>query len=102
VIFLKKRNQVNITLEESAVQNVTEYCRVHGVTPQELFKAGAQRLIDEDILERAADVMTLRSLREMSDGLAEPIDDLLDMIEEDKRLGDEKATSRPFLARKTA
>jgi hypothetical protein len=102
VIFLKKRNQVNITLEESAAQNVNEYCRVHGITAQELFKAGAQRLIDEDILERAADVMTIRSLREISDGLAEPIDDLLKMIEEDKRLGDEMTIDRPFMARKTA
>jgi len=99
---LKKRNQVNITLEESAAQNVNEYCRVHGITPQELFKAGAQRLIDEDILERAADVMTMRSLREIRDGLAEPIDDLLDMIEEDKRIGEEKTIGSPFMARKTA
>jgi len=85
---MRKRNQVNIALDEAAAQNVNEYCRVHGVTPQELFKTGAQRIIDEDILERNADMMTIRSLREISEGLAKPIDDLLEMIEEDRRLGE--------------
>ena len=46
--------------------------------------------------------MTMRSLREIRDGLAEPIDDLLDMIEEDKRIGEEKTIGSPFMARKTA
>jgi hypothetical protein len=98
---MKKRNQVNITLEDSTAQNVSEYCRVHGITPQELFKAGAQRLIDEDILERTADFMTIRSLREIGNGLAEPIDDLIDMIEEDRNLGDEMASTHQA-GRKTA
>jgi len=92
---VKKRNQVNITLEDSAAQNVDEYCRVHGITQQELFKTGAQRLIDEDILERAADFMTIRSLREIRDGLAEPIDDLLEMIADDRRRGDDIITGWP-------
>ena len=99
---MKKRNQVNITLEGSAAQNVNEYCRVHGITPQELFKAGAQRLIEEDILERNADFVMIRSLQEMRDGLAEPIDDLLEMIEDDRRLGDDINLSTHQAGRKTA
>lgn len=86
---MAKRNQINITLEDLEFNNVNEYCRVHGMTPQGFFKAGAQRLIDEDILERKADLMTMRSLREIGEGRAEPIDDLLQMIEDDRRLGDE-------------
>lgn len=99
---MKKRNQVNVALEDAAAQNVNEYCRVHGITPQELFKAGAQRLIDEDIMERNADIMTIRSLREIGDGLAEPIDDLLEMIEEDRRSGDEITLNLYPAERKTA
>ena len=99
---MKKRNQVNITLEETAAKNINEYCRVHGMTPQELFKIGAQRLIDEDILERKADIMTMQSLKEIGEGLAEPIDDLLKMIEEDRRLGDEIALSVYQVERKSA
>jgi len=99
---MKKRNQVNVALEDAAAQNVNEYCRVHGITPQELFKAGAQRLIDEDIMERNADIMTIRSLREIGDGLAEPIDDLLEMIEEDRRSGDEITLNLYPVGRKTA
>jgi hypothetical protein len=45
-------------------------------------QANIQRLIGEDIMERHADIMTIRSLREISDGLHEPIDDLLEMIKE--------------------
>jgi hypothetical protein len=41
-----------------------------------------QRLMGENIMERHADIMTIRSLREISDGLHEPIDDLLEMIKE--------------------
>jgi len=99
---MKKRNQVNVALEDAAAQNVNEYCRVHGITPQELFKAGAQRLIDEDIMERNSDIMTIRSLREIGDGLAEPIDDLLEMIEEDRRSGDEITLNLYPAERKTA
>ena len=99
---MKKRNQVNVTLEDAAAKNVNEYCRVNGITPQELFKAGAQRLIDEDILERKADIMTMRSWREMGEGLAEPIDDLLEMIKEDRRLGDEVVLNVPHVGRKSA
>ncbi len=85
---MAKRNQINLTLDESEMNNVSEYCRVHGVTPQGLFKAGAQRLIQEDVLERAADLMTLKSWREVTEGKSEPIDDLLQMIEEDTKAGD--------------
>ena len=99
---MKKRNQVNVALEDAAAQNVNEYCRVHGITPQELFKAGAQRMIDEDIMERKADIMTIRSLREINDGLAEPIDDLLEMIEEDRRSGDEITLNLYPVEKKTA
>jgi hypothetical protein len=86
---MKKRKQINITLEEHSQNNVDEYCRVHNVTPQELFKLGAQRVIDDDILERRADLMTLASLREIEAGLDAPIDDLLVMIEEDKQIGEQ-------------
>lgn len=88
---MPKRHQVNITLDELELHNVNEYCRVHGMTPQALFKSGAQRLINEDILERRADLMTLQSWNEIQKGLAEPIDDLLEMIEEDGRVGDHSA-----------
>lgn len=99
---MKKRNQINITLEDSEVGNVNEYCRVHGMTPQGLFKAGAQRLIEEDILERKADIMTMQSWREMREGRSEPIEDLLEMIEEDGRLGDEIGLSELHAGRKSA
>src|ERR1035437_7058921 len=44
VAAMKKRIQVNVSLEDSEIGNINEYCRVHGITPQGLFKAGAQRL----------------------------------------------------------
>lgn len=81
---MKKRNQINVTLEDSEVGDINEYCRVHGMTPQGLFKAGARRLIEEDILERKADMQTIQSWREIRDGLSEPIDDLLDMLAADR------------------
>lgn len=86
---MAKRNQINLTLDDAEMNNVNEYCRVHGMTPQGFFKAGAHRLIQEDVLERKADLMTLESWREIGEGLSEPIDDLLKMIEEDRRIGDE-------------
>lgn len=86
---MAKRNQFNITLDEAEMNNVNEYCRVHGMTPQGFFKAGAQRLIDEDILEQKADLMTIQAMRELKAGLSAPIDDLLEMLEEDKRAGEE-------------
>ncbi len=99
---MKKRIQVNVSLEDSEFGNINEYCRVHGITPQGLFKAGAQRLIDEDILERKADIMTIRSWREIGEGLSEPIDDLLEMIEEDRRLGNITGLSEHHVERKSA
>ena len=102
VAAMRKRVQINVSLEESEIGNISEYCRVHGITPQGLFKAGAQRLIDEDILERKADIMTIRSWREIGEGLAEPIDDLLEMIEEDRRLGDKIALGVLHADRKSA
>ena len=90
---MAKRNQINLTLDDSEMNNVNEYCRVHGMTPQGLFKSGAQRLIQEDILERNADLMTLKSWKEVCEGRSEPIDDLLRMIEEDSKGGDEMIKS---------
>lgn len=88
---MKKRNQINVTLEGSEIENINEYCRVHDRTPQWLFKAGAQKIIEEDYLERKADIMTLQSWREIQSGLSEPIDELLDMINEDRHIGNEVA-----------
>jgi hypothetical protein len=102
VAAMKKRIQINVSLEDSEIGNINEYCRAYGITPQGLFKAGAQRLIDEDILERKADIMTLRSWREIGEGLSEPIDDLLEMIEEDRRLGDKIALSEHHADRRSA
>jgi len=90
---MSKRKQINITLDEAEMHNVNEYCRVHGMTPQGFFKAGALRLIDEDILEQKADLMTLQAMREVRAGLSAPIDDLLQMIEEDKNIGEEMVRS---------
>jgi hypothetical protein len=96
---MAKRNQFNITLDEAEMNNVNEYCRVHGMTPQGFFKAGAQRLIDEDILEQKADLMTIQAMRELKAGLSAPIDDLLEMIEEDKRAGEEMVRRGEFPAK---
>ena len=97
---MPKRNQINITLDETDMHNVNEYCRVHGMTPQGFFKAGAQRLIDEEILEQKADLMTMQAMREVRAGLSAPIDDLLEMIEEDKKIGEEIARSGHIPAKK--
>jgi hypothetical protein len=97
---MSKRNQINITLDEAEMHNVNEYCRVHGMTPQGFFKAGAERLIDEDILEQKADLMTLQAMREVRDGLSAPIDDLLQMTEEDERIGEEMVRSSHVPAKK--
>lgn len=81
---MKKRNQINITLEDSEFSDINEYCRVHRTNPQGLLRAGARRLIEEDILECKADMQTIRSWKEVEAGLSEPIDDLLEMIEADR------------------
>ena len=86
---MSKRKQININLDDSELNNVNEYCRVHGMTPQGFFKAGAQRLIEEDIHERRADLMTMQAMREVRLGLSKPIDDLLEMIDEDRRISEE-------------
>lgn len=88
---MAKRNQINITLDDVEMNNINEYCRVHGISPQGLLKAGAQRIIDEDILERRADLMTMQAMSEVEAGLSEPIDDLLEMISEDRLLGEKMA-----------
>jgi len=88
---MPKRHQINITLDRAELNNVNEYCRVHGVTPQGLFKAGAQRMIEEDILERRADLKTIQAMEDIRAGRFEPIDDLLEMIEADRRAGEEMA-----------
>ena len=97
---MSKRNQINITLDGAEMNNVNEYCRVHGMTPQGFFKAGAQRLIDEDILEQKADLKTIQAMREIREGLSAPIDDLLQMIEEDKKIGEEMVRSGHVPAKK--
>jgi hypothetical protein len=97
---MAKRNQINITLDETEINNVNEYCRAHGMTPQGFFKAGAQRLIDEDILEQKADLRTMQAMREVRAGLSAPIDDLLEMIEEDRKNGEEMVRSGHFPAKK--
>lgn len=82
---MSKRHEICIYLDEVELHNVNEYCRSHGISPQTLFKIGAQRMIKEDILERRADLMTLQSWNEIQNGLAEPIDDLIEMIGDDGR-----------------
>ena len=86
---MSKRNQINITLDDAEMHNVSEYCRVHNMTPQGFFKSGGQKLIRDDLLERNADLMTLQSLEEIKDGRSTPIDDLLQMIDEDQRVGEQ-------------
>lgn len=81
---MTKRNQINITLEDYELSDINEYCRIHGMTPQGLLKAGARKFIEADILERKADMQTIRSWKEIKEDLSEPIDDLLEMIEADR------------------
>jgi len=83
--YMKKRNQINVTLEDAEAENINEYCRVNDRTPQWLLKAGAQRLLEEDHLERKADLMTIQSWLEIGEGRSEPIDDLLDAIEKNRQ-----------------
>jgi thioredoxin-like negative regulator of GroEL len=84
---MSKRHQINIALDPTEMNNVNEYCRVHRMTPQSFFKAGAQRLIADDMLERAADIKTIQAMEDVWAGRSEPVDDLLEMIEEDSRNG---------------
>ena len=49
-------------------------------------------MISEDLLERNADLMTLQSLEEIESGLDAPIDDLLQMIEEDLNATEKSVT----------
>ena len=83
---MKKRNQINVTLEDSEFCDINEYCRVYRMTPQSLLKAGARKLIEEDILERKADLQTIQSWQEISNGFSESIDDLVEMIEADRQI----------------
>ena len=86
---MSKRNQINITLDDAEMHNVSEYCRVHNMSPQAFYKSGGEKLINADVLERNADLMTLQSLEEVKEGRFAPIDDLLQMIDEDKRIGEQ-------------
>ncbi|TWJ19297.1 hypothetical protein [Geobacter argillaceus] len=99
---MKKRNQINVTIEDAEAENIYEYCRVNNRTPQWLFKAGAQRLLEEDRLERKADLMTMQSWLEISEGRSEPIDDLLDAIEKDRQYGREMGSCSRHDKRKSA
>lgn len=85
---MSKRNQINITLDDAEMHNVSEYCRVHNMTPQAFFRAGGRRLVSEDLLERKADLMTMQSLEEIKKGLDRPISSLLQMIEEDSTVAE--------------
>lgn len=85
---MSKRNQINITLDDAEMHNVREYCRAHSMTPQAFYKSGGQKLINDDHLERNADLMTLQSLEEIKDGRFAPIDDLLQMINDDRKAGE--------------
>jgi len=89
---MSRRHQINVALDDIEMNNVKEYCRVHGMTPQSFLKSGAQRLIDEDLLERRADLKTIQAMEDVGAGFSEPIDDLLEMIEEDVRIGKESAS----------
>jgi hypothetical protein len=91
---MAKRKQINLTVDDAELKNILEYCRVHGLSTQGMLKAGVNRLIMEDVLERNADLRTLQAWREMRDGLAKPIDDLLDMIDEDEKIGNEMLATK--------
>jgi hypothetical protein len=82
---MKRRNQINVTMEDSEFSDINEYCRVYRMTPQSLLKAGAKKLIEEDMLERKADLQTIQSWQEINNGCSEPIDDLVAMIEADRQ-----------------
>jgi hypothetical protein len=85
---MKKRNQWNVNITDEEASNIEEYCRVHDRTPQWLFKTGALRVIEEDVRERRADLMTIQSWREIKEGKSEPIDTLLSLMDEDQQAGD--------------
>jgi len=85
---MKKRNQWNVNITDEEAVNIEEYCRVHDRTPQWIFKAGALMIIEDDIRERHADMMTIQSWREINEGKSEPVDDLLTMMDEDRQTGD--------------
>ncbi len=51
------------------------------LNPKELTKNE-----NRHIKEQKIDLMTMQSWREINDGLSEPIEDLLEMIEEDKKI----------------
>ena len=61
---MAKRNQINLTVDDAEMKNILEYCRVHGISQQGLLRAGVNRLIKEDILERNADLRTLQAWRD--------------------------------------
>ena len=84
---MAKRNQWNVNVTETEVAAIEEYCRLNDRTPQWLFKAGAMRIVEEFVHERNADLMTIQSWKEINEGESEPIDDLLEMMDEDRRIG---------------
>lgn len=90
---MTKRNQINLTVDDAEMHNIREYCRTHGSTPQGLLRTGVQRLIQEDILERQADLRTLQAWREIGAGRSESVDGLIAMLEEDLATGDDLITT---------
>ena len=85
---MKKRNQWNVNTTDEEAARIEEYCRVHDRTPQWIFKAGALRIIEEDIRMQHSDFLTIKSWKELIAGKSEPIDDLLAMMDEDRAIGD--------------
>ncbi len=69
------------------MHNVSEYCRVHDMTPQSFFTRAPVRNISSTRISsnsKEADHDFAGRCEEIK-GRFEPIDDLLQMIEEDKR-----------------
>jgi len=97
-----KRNQISINLDDSEARLVDEYCRANDRTHQWLFKTGARKLIEEDMRERRADMQTIKSWQEINDGLSEPIDDLLEMIKEDREIGREMVSESSLRTKRSA
>jgi hypothetical protein len=85
---MKKRNQWNVNTTDEEASRIEEYCRVHDRTPQWIFKAGALRIIEEEIRMQHADLLTIKSWKEINAGKSEAIDDLLVMMNEDRDIGD--------------
>lgn len=63
----------------------------------ELRKGGAPDSTNEVYADHCRDEQTKRSILEVRKGLSEPIDDLLEMINEDFRIGEKMALEEKWL-----